>query len=100
MELQKNGGTGSKTQLQVFVLFSNDTLKFLGIIAVARIKIKFCKTKKPLLTQPAIVSYEKVPQTQTLKQRGMVKKFICKIPSRGKFGKRIQVAIFFNSGSL
>lgn len=44
--------------------------------------------------QPAITSYEKVPQTQTLKQRGMVKKFICKIPSRGKFDKLAQEAIF------
>lgn len=44
--------------------------------------------------QPTMVSYEKVPQTQLLKQRGMVKKFICKIPSRGNLGKHIQVAIF------
>lgn len=50
--------------------------------------------------QPAIVSYEKVPQTQILKLRGMVKKLICKIPSRGKFGKCIQGTIFFNSSSL
>lgn len=53
MELQKNGGTGFKTQLQVFVLFSDDTLTFLGIIAVARIKIKFCKTNNLFLcSQP------------------------------------------------
>lgn len=44
--------------------------------------------------QPAIVSYEKVPQTEILKLRGMVKKLICKIPSRRKFGKCIQEAIF------
>lgn len=38
MELHKNGGMGLKPQLQGFALFSNDALKLLGIIAVARIK--------------------------------------------------------------
>lgn len=61
MELHKNGGTGLKTQLQGFALFSNDTLKLLGIIAVARIK-KLNSAKQTSSFCATIVSYEKVPQ--------------------------------------
>lgn len=45
MELQKNGGTGLKTQLQGFALLSHDALKLLGIIAVARIKTYILQNK-------------------------------------------------------
>lgn len=46
MESQKNGGTGLKTQLQGSALFSQDTLKLLGIICVGRIKKKLNSAKQ------------------------------------------------------
>lgn len=101
MDLQKNGGMALKTQLQGFALFSNDTLKWLGIIAVARIKKKLNSAKQ--ISSFCAASYHELRKGSSnpnIKTKRNGKEIYLQDPFKRKVWQTRSRGYFFNSSSL